>query len=329
MAVDIRHAARITDALALAHPGELGFAVDWLPPENGLWTRWSRYTSGQCSGTRWPVACRADFGVVALNKVRQATSLALAAAACCVRDGGALYLFGQNDLGIRSFSRFRDAGFDTVDVGAHGRLLRWCGRVEAAVEGLEDFRSVRPLEVPSVGRVDWVDYPGCFADGRLDAGTALLLASLEDEPAVDGLVYDFACGPGAISRSVSGRWPGVTVFGSDTDAIAVHAARQNVPACEFAVADGWALSVGEAPKLVLSNPPFHFGKDRDHAICFNFIERARQGLATDGELRMVVQREVAVEPELRSAFRQVRCVIASGGYVVWAARSPIRTAARP
>lgn len=329
MPVDARQSARVVDAMASTHPRESGLAVDWQPPGSADWRRWSRYASGSSVGTRWPGAERSDFSVVALNKVRQATLLALTAAAACLREGGALYLFGQNDLGIRSFSTFRDVGFDTVDVGAHGRLLRWRGQVESEGPGLESFRSVRPLDVPSVGRIDWVDYPGCFAGGRVDAGTVLLLDSLDGLAPVGGPVYDFACGSGVVSRSVGGRWPGVSVFGSDADAISVHAAAQNVPGARFVVADGWAYPASEVPKLVLSNPPFHFGRARDHGVCFAFIEQAALRLAADGELRIVVQREVVVEPALRALFKDVRRPIAAPGYSVWSAREPMRVLGKP
>jgi 16S rRNA (guanine1207-N2)-methyltransferase len=329
MLVDTRQAARVVEAVTALHPHRRGVAVDWDPPGGGGWIAWSRYALGSFSGTRWPEGVCGDFAVVALNKVRQATSLALAAAAACLRDDGALYLFGQNDLGIRSVKEFREVGFETVDVGARGRLLRWRGRVDRREEGLETFRCVGSLEIPSAGRVDWIDYPGCFAEGRVDAGTALLLESLDDVPALGGPVYDFACGTGVISRSVRGRWPKSTVFGSDADAIAVHAARQNVLDGQFVVADGWGYPVNQPPQLVLSNPPFHFGKARDHRACFDFIEQAGRRLAPDGDLRIVVQREVPAEPVLRSSFREVRRVAAASGYVVWGARGPMRVGVRP
>lgn len=317
-----RQIERLVRFVGERHPAAQGLAVDWMPPQTIRWCSWSRYASqGQHPG-EWPTCPLVDFAVVSLNKVRAANGLALAAASSCTKQDGELYLFGQNDVGIRSVGTFGEAEFETVDIGAHGRILRWTGRLTEPKRSLNDFVSRRALDIPGVGHCEWQEYPGCFSEGRVDAGTALLLHALEAVRA-PRRVYDFACGTGIISRFARHRWPSADVYGSDHDALSVAAARENVFGARFELADGWRLPPNWAVDLVVSNPPFHAGKGRTDAFWRGLVLEARAALSSVGELWVVVQREVPLEPVLSASFREVVRCASSGGHVVWRARDPL------
>ena len=83
------------------------------------------------------------------------------------------------------------------------------------------------------GPRNWATYPGLFAGGGLDVMTLALLAQLPPSPA-GGRVLDFACGSGTIAATLLARAAargdgGLRVHLLDADAVALHAARQNVP----------------------------------------------------------------------------------------------------
>jgi len=322
MTYEPRQIERLVRLLAERHPGAQGLAVDWVPPQTVRWWSWSRYASHSQNVGEWPTFASADLSVVSLNKVRAANRLALAAASSCTKPDGELYLFGQNEVGIRSVGAFGSAGFETVDIGAHGRILRWTGRLTEPQPSLDEFASQRELEIPGVGLCEWKEYPGCFSEGRVDAGTSLLLHALEAVSA-PRRVYDFGCGTGIISRVARQRWPFADVYGSDHDALSVAAARENVPGARFVLADGWQLPPNWAVDLVVSNPPFHAGKGRTDDFWRALVSEARAALDSAGELWVVVQREVPLDPVLRTSFREVVRCASSGGYVVWRARKPL------
>jgi 16S rRNA (guanine1207-N2)-methyltransferase len=99
---------------------------------------------------------------------------------------------------------------------------------------------LRPhLPLPPLPPRPWRTYPGLFARGGLDVMTAALLASLPLPPARSGRrgrkrarLLDFACGSGAVGASLQQRAPGACVHLLDADAVALDAARRNVPAGE-------------------------------------------------------------------------------------------------
>ena len=174
------------------------------------------------------------------------------------------------------------------------------------------------MPLPSGIRERWSSYPGCFARGTLDAGTALLLATLDDRPP-PVRVLDYAAGTGPIAEEAASRWPAASVFGIEMDAIALAAARQNAPRCRFVLGSDLSALPGTFD-LILSNPPFHVSRPREDAIWRQLIQDAPGRLERGGELRMVVQREVPAEPTLREAFKTVQRVAQTSGYDVWSAR---------
>ena len=263
--------------------------------------------------------------VIRLNKARDATEFAVAVARSRLSDAGPLVIFGGNDEGIRSTREVAGVKFESVEAGGHGRVL--IGHTTAgARRELSEYRRVVEVSRPGQGSRPWISYPGCFARGGVDRGTATLLSTLDDlAPPVR--VLDFATGTGVIAAAVRARWPAAAVTGCDSDTLALSAAAENVPGARFLVGDGLA-AVGKAQfELILSNPPFHEGKARAERVWREFLEGVPPRLVPSGELRIVVQREVAVGPVLGALFAEVRQLLISGGFVVWSARRP-RTVAQ-
>src|SRR5690606_516156 len=94
----------------------------------------------------------------------------------------AMVLFGANAEGIKSAAKALEVVAEsvvTIDTRRHSRVFAGTRRHEiAGLRGsLAAWREVR--EVALAGRVrPWIGYPGVFAGGGLDAGTALLLDHL-------------------------------------------------------------------------------------------------------------------------------------------------------
>jgi 16S rRNA (guanine1207-N2)-methyltransferase len=285
---------------------------------------WLRYAAAGRPASALPeVDAVPTFGVavVRLDKAREATQLALSEAQARLRPSGVTLLFGANDEGIRSFDG-RD-GFVTVDTGGHGRVLArpasaFVGAPRAGLAAWRRTRTAHPLGTAH----PWVEYPGCFALGGDDAGSVLLLDSLRAHPAQPGATLDFGCGPGFLSAGVRALWAQVPLLALDRDALALEALRENVPTAQPVLADSVDAArplVGAGLSLIVSNPPFHDGHDRTHAAWLTLVQAAPTLLAPGGELRLVVQRNVRVEPALRAHFGRVDAVVVTPQYAVWRA----------
>jgi 16S rRNA (guanine1207-N2)-methyltransferase len=312
-------------ALALVRrlgPDAACLAVD-CNPEGFTGSRWSRYAGNGCDASPWPtgLANRA-IGLLKLNKARDANLYALEALRTCLLPEAPIVLFGGNDEGIKSVRQVGSVSFEVIDSLGHGRLLRGATG-SGPTRQQRDFLKSAEVTLPAAGARAWTSYPGCFAQGGVDAGTLLLLQSLDtNAPALaPARVLDFACGTGVIAADVSARWPSAEVEGCDHDAVAVSAARANVPRARFVVGDGLSCIGNQMFDLVLSNPPFHDGKVRSHRVWMNFVSAVRQRLRPNGEVRVVVQREVPMEGPLRDAFTQVDRLVLHPRFAIWSARA--------
>ena len=238
------------------------------------------------------------FDAVALRMPRGRAGLGLAVELCAARTvpGGRLWAYGTNDEGARSAARHLEPWFtdiETVDARRHARL--WTARRSDAPARAEIATHATRTDVPLFsGARTFVAYPGVFAGGALDPATALLLAHLP--AARPSTVLDFACGIGILAAEARARWPDAAVMGLDADALAVRAARENVPGGTFACGAGWsALAALPLPRhgadLILSNPPLHAGHHIDLRVLDDLVRGARLALAPGGLLALVTQRQ--------------------------------------
>ena len=181
---------------------------------------WRRFAEGGNSGEAWPAPVECSSAFVRLGKDRRALAMALDAAASVVALGGTIVLFGANAEGVKSAAKSLDIvaeGVVTVDTRRHSRVL--AGRRRREIAGfrgtLAAWREVGEFDLNASVR-PWVSYPGVFAGGGLDPGTALLLNHLPDVGSrrQGATVLDLACGTGIIGAVVRVRLAGASVDSS-------------------------------------------------------------------------------------------------------------------
>lgn len=305
---------------------------------------WHRMASDGCAvpALAWPTGVSCDAAFVRLPPSRGALDFALHAAAACIPGGAPIVLFGMNDEGIRSATRQLDGVAETIatcETRRHARVLAGRRRMTLAnpCSELRHWRRSAPITLPS-GRVDWVSYPGVFAKGGLDPGTALLLANLPVVPP-GARVLDFAAGTGVIAHAVLAQSPTAEVDMIEADAVAVAAARENVASANAMIGTSLTAAAGRRYRLVLSNPPIHDGVAEDHTVLSRLIAEVPRYLVAGGEFRLVVQRRVAVAAAIEAAFGTSTVVADNGRFTVFSAIAPLpapaarsvraRTQARP
>ncbi|MGD2069487.1 MAG: methyltransferase [Gemmatimonadota bacterium] len=297
---------------------------------------WHRRARDGRPASPWPPASPFRDGpfrtaLLRLPRARDELEMASHAAAQRLAPGGRLLVYGAKDEGAGSAAGRLEPLFEaprSVATGGRCRLVE-ATRPQAVPglrAGLEAWRIVTGPPHPDVGAERWVSYPGVFAAGRLDEGTALLLGCLDGVVGRGGenaRVLDFGCGDGVVAGVLCGRTPGLAPVMLDVDTVALAAAAENVPAGVPVAGDGLG-SVGEIPPFdaVVSNPPYHRGKDETVGIVRGLIRDARRRLAAEGSLTLVVQRRLPVETAMAAAFESVEVVADGGAFRVWRGTGP-------
>lgn len=313
--------------------------------------RWRRtdavHPGGVEPGTPWPDPSEQplDAALIRLPRARASFDFALAGCLSRLRPGAPVVVYGARDEGIASTPKRMKPWLEEVRTESTARRCRvLVGRVPGKGGGPASAELTEPTPpAPAAdrgparppaeleawreegtvnlgwGEIPWVRYPGTFARGGVDAGTRLLVEHLPPFEAGQR-VLDFAAGTGVVAAAVAHAEPGVALTLVEPDALARRAAARNVPSAAFAPVGSWDR--GRPWDRILSNPPYHVGKEETLEIIEELIRRAAGALAAGGELRMVVQRRLPVEGMLLEGFEEVEPVADRGPHRVWRAARP-------
>ncbi|RMF20139.1 MAG: class I SAM-dependent methyltransferase [Gammaproteobacteria bacterium] len=131
--------------------------------------------------------------------------------------------------------------------------------------------------------------PGVFAEGRLDAGSQLLLQTLSEHPLPAGRVLDFGCGAGVLTV-VLARDERLVVDAVDVQWQAVECTRHTLAfnGLDAAVWPSDGLSDVDARyEAIVTNPPFHEHVKQTTAVTERFLQQVARHLKPGGRLRLV------------------------------------------
>jgi 16S rRNA (guanine1207-N2)-methyltransferase len=245
-----------------------------------------------------------------------------------LKPDGRLYLAGANRAGIQPIIADAAALF-----GSAGQIAN---RARQRVALARRISGAQPApdwaRVPGIAPASWYEFqverrgqqlqiasrPGVFAYQHLDAGTAMLLDALEVPPGA--AVLDLGCGSGIIGVMAAKLGAG-SVDMVDNNFAAVAAARHNIALNQIAnarVLAGDVLSrlAGRRYDLILSNPPFHSGKQTSYAVTRALISQARAALNPGGQMLLVANRFLTYEQELQAHFSRLTKLADDGRYQV-------------
>ena len=300
---------------------DAGLAVDGRPV-----FRWARHATTSVAGAVAPPPGPFAGALVRLPKDKDSLDFALHQVAAVLEPGAPVRVAGANDEGIKSVGEriaavFR--GAEAIEARAHCRV--WEARRPAALPelrvGLPAWRRVTEVSLPG-GPVSLVSYPGMFARGGLDEASEALIEVLPALPAGAALL-DFGCGTGVLALAALQRQPRLQVQLLDADALAVEAARENVPGAQARNGASWgALPAHQRFDLIVSNPPIHRGRDRDLSVLERLLEGGTHRLAAGGALLLVVQRTIPIGRLGSEHYREVAALAETDGFQVWRLASP-------
>ena len=170
----------------------------------------------------------------------------------------------------------------------------------------------KPITVELDGhQVEVLTAGGIFSPDRLDPGTSVLLAHLDEAPN-GGNLLDVGCGWGPIALSLASRAPHATVWAIDVNERSMELTRLN--AQRLGLTNVKVCRPEEVPADlkfdgVWSNPPIRVGKDVLHEILLTWLPRLNEG----AESYLVVQKNLGadslhrwLEAELPAGFSTIR-----------------------
>jgi len=300
-----------------------GSILDHLQRGGQLPTAWLRVCANKRTASDWPAAGPYSAATLRMPTDKEHLHFVLEAIGPQLEAGAPIFVYGANDEGIRSVGSRLERRFEqieTLDTRKHCRVVRavrpttW----DNAATGPDSLAKTVRLTLPW-GELEHTVYPGIFAKGGFDPGTRLLLENL---PQLDegSRVLDYACGSGVIGAALRLRQPGLKLNLQlfDADALAVRAARKNVPGAQVAMGESWgSLPTYQRYNLIASNPPIHVGKARSYKVLQRLVEGAPARLANKGSLHLVIQSQVPVRGLLDEHFDDVSETANDGRFRVW------------
>jgi 16S rRNA G1207 methylase RsmC len=170
----------------------------------------------------------------------------------------------------------------------------------------------KPIPVELDGRtVEVLTAGGIFSPDRIDPGTSVLLAHLDEAPN-GGNLLDVGCGWGPITLSLASRVPHATVWAIDVNERSMELTRLNAE--RLGLTNVKVCRPEEVPADlkfdgIWSNPPIRVGKEVLHEILLTWLPRLNEG----AESYLVVQKNLGadslhrwLEAELPAGFSTIR-----------------------
>ncbi len=269
---------------------------------------------------------RYDTVCIHLPKGRKLAQRWLVSAFQALAPGGKLYLTGERQQGVQTVMEDARQLFGSAATLAYKKGWR-------IAQCLKDDPPPPPAWAaePGVQPGTWLEFsadlagreyrlrslPGVFSADRLDSGSALLLSALSIPPAAR--VLDIGCGWGALGLAAAAVAGHVDLI--DDNLLAVACAEENIRLAGLTNARAWAadgassLPAG-AYDLILTNPPFHGGREVNFLTAEEFILHAHRCLARQGRFWLVANRFIRYNDVIKKFFSNVQVAAQTGKFHV-------------
>ena len=280
--------------------------------------------------------------MMTLPKGRDLARLYLLGAASSLHRGGRLYLAGANRAGIKTVLRDAEllCGMGELlayrashrvacfrNIGMRDDPLPEIYRAPGLVDGTyERFETVVGEKTYTV-----LSRPGVFSRRHLDAGTRLLLDSLDVR--ANDLALDVGCGYGIIGMHAARCAHSGRAVLVDSNSLAVECAKatlavNGIKSAEVLLGNGIGSVVDRRFSLVVSNPPFHAGHSVDLGTAQRFIRESYGVLEGGGRLVLVANRFLPYQSVMQQVFGGVTRLRETRQYHVLAAEKDVTNAIR-
>jgi len=266
-----------------------------------------------------------DWIILNLPRQKALLQMMLGCVAGLLAEDGVFWLAGENKAGIKSANKLLKTHFGQIrklDNARHCILYEARKPLTRNMFEPLGYREKWSFD-SSFPTIEVTSYPGVFAHGRLDAGTALLLDAL-CEISTDGEVLDFACGAGVVGACIAAGNEHARLTLLDSNALALRACEETLAANRLRGAilasDGLSELRGSFD-LIVSNPPMHAGVKTYSTLSMRLLESVHEHINPGGILVMVANIHLPYERWLARKFRHCRQLAANNEYKVIIAKN--------
>lgn len=205
--------------------------------------------------------------------------------------GQKMLVIGENRAGVKSVEKMLDAFGDLAKIDSARRCsLYYFELTKEVAFCFDDFWKISHFapDFP-VARL-----PAVFSAEKLDDGTALLLETLNNRTFF-GDVLDLGCGAGVIGAWLKKHFPHIQLTLSDVHALALESTKRTLAENHLdgnVIASDVFSHIEGKFDTIISNPPFHNGRETDCRAVNELISQAKWHLKEGGELRLVANRHL-------------------------------------
>lgn len=273
-----------------------------------------------------------DHIVIYQPKAKELLDYLLAAVLPLLKDGGQIWLVGDNKSGVKSSMKRLEDGLDDVgkrDGAKHCLLYTGYKRRPAKPFVFEDWIVTWQQDVAGQ-TLTLCSLPGVFGHGKLDKGTDILLNQLSQHRFMSDVasarILDFGCGDGIIALWLHNK-TGARITALDDSVLALKAteltfAANQVSDAVTVIASNGLGEVKGRFNYVVTNPPFHSGVNTDYSIAESFFMAVKQHLTLNGELFVVANDFLRYPLILDAALGSHTRLYRDKGFAIYHGRQP-------
>lgn len=234
-----------------------------------------------------------------------------------------IFIVGENRTGVKSVeSLLADFGvIQKIDSARRCGLYHFQAESRLAFD-LSEWWLNYHLSIEDQD-IEIKSLPGVFSQKGLDAGSELLLNALVDHAdIIKGNVLDVGCGAGVLSTVLGKLYPEINLTLSDVSVAAIESSKATINANHIdatVVASDVFSNINDKYHLIVSNPPFHDGKETSYTAVNTLIKEAKKHLKLNGYLCIVANSFLPYQAILDETFKSVEVIAQTTKFRVYLA----------
>lgn len=232
-----------------------------------------------------------------------------------------VFVVGENRSGVKSVEALLDkfGSIKKIDSARRCGLYYFQATCHLAFN-FDEWWHQYHVQMDNIDLSVW-SLPGVFSQKTLDIGSELLLnALIEHQALINGRVLDVGCGSGVLAAFTQKLNPEIQLVCSDVNAMALAATEKTLTSNQIPVqvvaSDVFSNIQGQFD-LIISNPPFHDGKETDYTAVDCLIRESKRFLRPNGKLCLVANSFLPYHRLLAETFNQVEVIAQTTKFKVY------------